>query len=70
MWLPRGVAWDRAGALCQAVQGRGMRLQRAQLGAGLGHGGGVTGRSVGLCRTGASAWVGRGVAQGALRGAV
>ena len=70
MWLHRGAAWDRAGALCQAVQGRGTWLQAAQLGAGLRPGGGLRGRSVGLCRTGAGAWAGRGVAQGALPGAV
>ena len=69
MWLHRYAAWDRAGALCQAVQGGGMWLQRAELGAGLGRGGGVKGRSVGLCKTRAGAWAGRGVAQGALRGA-
>ena len=66
----QGTARDRAGALCQAAQGRGMWLQGVQPRAGLGRGGGVRGRNAGLCRTGAVAWAGRGVAQGALRGAV
>ena len=59
MCLHRGAAWDRAGALCQAWQGRAIWLRGAQLGAGPGRGGGVSGRRVGLCRTGVGLRKGR-----------
>ena len=65
MWLHRGAAWDRTGALCQAVQGLGMRLQRGVAWGWARAQPRRKGRNVGLCVGGA--W---GCARGAAWGRV